>query len=121
MKKFWTLTGDVKTIFKLQEFPILTKESNDFKLKVIESLLVARDKLVLNPNMSGEERGVKLTPPCGFLKNVSSIERLEPWFFVTFNIILKDIFPENFIKFPQVVEKIWRNSLSILAIFINFP
>ena len=45
-------------------------------------------------------------PPCGFLKNAFSIERVEPWFFVTFNIILKHIFPENFIEFPQVVQKI---------------
>ena len=59
-------------------------------------------------------------PSCGFFKNVSSIERVEPWFFVTFNIILKDIFPENFIEFPQVVQKICRNTLSILANFINF-
>ena len=64
--------------------------------------------LNLNPNLPG---GVKLTPPlhplsCGFLKNVSSIERMEPWFFVTFNIILKLIFPEDFIEFPQVVQKI---------------
>ena len=32
---------------------------------------------------------------------------------MTFNIILRHIFPENFIEFPQVVQKIWRNSLSI--------
>ena len=37
-------------------------------------------------------------PPCGFSKNVSSKERVKPWFFV--------IFPENFIKFLQVVQKI---------------
>ena len=60
-------------------------------------------------------------PPCGFSKIVSSEETLKPWFFVTFNIILKHIFPENFIEFPQVVQKIWRISLSILVIFINFP
>ena len=51
-------------------------------------------------------KGGQIDPPCGFLKNVSSIERVEPWFFVTFNIILKHIFPENFIEFPQVVQKI---------------
>ena len=49
----------------------------------------------INPNVprgGGEGGGgVKLTPPCGFLKIVSSIERVEPWFFVTFNIILKHI------------------------------
>ena len=45
------------------------------------------------------------SPPCGFLKNLSSTGRLEPWFFVTFNIILKHIFHENLIEFPQVVQK----------------
>ena len=41
--------------------------------------------------------------PCGFSKNVSSKERVKPWFSVTFTIILKHIFPENFIEFPQAV------------------
>ena len=47
-------------------------------------------------------------PPflCGSSKNVSSKERVKPWFFVIFNIILRHIFPENFIEFPQVVQKI---------------
>ena len=38
-------------------------------------------------------------PPCGFSKTVSSKEKVKLWFFVTFSIILKDIFPENFIEF----------------------
>ena len=54
--------------------------------------------------------GIKLTPPPpgGFLKNVSSVERVASieGFFVTFNTILKHIFPENFIEFPQFVQKI---------------
>ena len=45
-------------------------------------------------------------PPCGFSKNVSSKERVKPWFFVTCNIILRHIFPENFIEFGQVVQKL---------------
>ena len=53
-------------------------------------------------------------------KNVYSKERVKPWFLVTFNIILRHNFPENFIKFPQLVQKIWRNSLSILANFHKF-
>ena len=65
--------------------------------------------------------GANWNPICGFLINVSSIERLEPCFFVTFNTMLKHISPENFIGFPQVIQKIWRNYLSILATFINFP
>ena len=43
--------------------------------------------------------------PCSFSKNVSSKERVKPWFFVTFNIIISHIFPENFIEFPQVFQK----------------
>ena len=59
-------------------------------------------------------------PPCGSSKNVSSRERVNPWFFVTFYSIISHIFPENFIESPQVVQKIWRFYLSILTIFINF-
>ena len=44
---------------------------------------------------------------------------MKPWFFVTFNTIICHIFPETFIGIPQVVEKTWRLSLSILAIFSN--
>ena len=36
---------------------------------------------------------------------------VKPWFFVTFNIVISHIFPENFIDIPQVVQKIWRISL----------
>ena len=38
-----------------------------------------------------------------FSKNVSSRETVKPWFFVTFNIIISHIFPENFIEILQVV------------------
>ena len=54
----------------------------------------------------GEEgRGVNLTHPSrsGFLKNVFSKERLKPLLFVIFNIIIRHIFPENFIEISQVV------------------
>ena len=47
-------------------------------------------------------------------------ERVKLWFFVTFNIILRHIFHENFIEFPHVVQKIWRNFLSVLASFHQF-
>ena len=51
-----------------------------------------------NPKPAGESQFDR--SPCGFLKNVSSKERLKPWFFVTFNIIISHIFPENFIEIP---------------------
>ena len=31
-----------------EDFPVLTKEINDFKLKIMESLIIARDKPILN-------------------------------------------------------------------------
>ena len=59
-------------------------------------------------------------PPCGFLKNVSSKESVKPCFFVTFNIIINHIFPENFNEIPRRVQKIWKFSSWILTIFTNF-
>ena len=55
-------------------------------------------------------------PPVVFLK----IYLLKRGFFVTFNFIISHNFPENFIEIPQVVQKIWRPSSSIIAAFINF-
>ena len=40
--------------------------------------------------------------------------------FVTFNIIISHIFPENVIKIPIVVQKVLKFSPLILTIFINF-
>ena len=42
---------------------------------------------------------------------------LNPGFF---NIIVSYIFPKNLLKIPEVVQEIWRMSLSILPIFIDF-
>ena len=72
-----------------------------------------------NPRTAG---GGQFDPrPCGFSKTVYSKERMKPWFFSAFNITLRHIFPKKFIEFPEVVQKIWTVSLSILAIFIHFP
>ena len=50
--------------------------------------------------------GRQFDQPCRFSKNVSSNERLKPWFFVTFSIISRNILPKNFIEFCQFVQKI---------------
>ena len=50
--------------------------------------------------------GGQFDPLCGISKSVSSKESEKPWFFVTFNIILRHIFHKNFIEFPKVVQKI---------------
>ena len=43
--------------------------------------------------------------PCGISNNVSSKERLTLWVFVTFNIIISYIFPENFIEIPKSLRR----------------
>ena len=53
-----------------------------------------------DPKTAGEWWGQFRPPPCGLPKNVSSKKRVEPWFFVTFNIIISHIFPENFTEVP---------------------
>ena len=55
---------------------------------------------------------------CGFSKNVSSKPGAVKFaFFATFDIIIH-IFSKNFIAIPQVVQKMWGQS--ILATFIYF-
>ena len=43
-------------------------------------------------------------PHCSFSKNAFFRETMNPWFFVTFNIIISHIFSENFIVIRQVVQ-----------------
>ena len=84
---------------------------------------LSKSKRLVNPKTAGGLGGGQFdtpTPPCGFSNIVSSKLRVKPWFFVTFKIIIRHIFPEIFIEIPQVVQKLWRISLSILAIFIDF-
>ena len=63
--------------------------------------------------------GVQFDPNFGFSKIVFSRERVRPWFLVNFSIIISDIFLANFIKIRHVLQKIWRFSSWILAIFAN--
>ena len=81
-----------------------------------------RFKLVLILKRLGDS--VWHSPPW-FSQKCIFRERMRPCFFFiiyfNFNIIISHIFPENvIIKIPQVVQKIWRFSLSILALFIYF-
>ena len=73
-----------------------------------EGKIIDKFVLLILKRLDGRgEEGVKLTPPhVVFSKNVSSKERVKPRFFVTFNIIIRHIFPENFIEINQVVQKL---------------
>ena len=63
---------------------------------------------------------LKLTPMLFFQNYIFQRQALKPWFFVTFNTIIRHIFSENSIEISQVIWKVWRCSSSILTIFINF-
>ena len=55
-----------------------------------------------------------------FFWNCIFYDRVKSCFCVTFNIIIRHIFPVNFIDIPQVFRTIWRLSSFISSIFINF-
>ena len=60
---------------------------------------------MINPKKAGE-RGGGDHFSLWFFQNIFSRERVKPCFFVTFNIIISHKFSENFIEFPEVVQKI---------------
>ena len=78
-----------------------------FQIKMLSNLtcvlIYSLTKCVLEDGLIFKRLGGS---PCGFSKKVSSVQSMKPWFFVTFNIIISHIFPENFIEIPQVVKKI---------------
>ena len=65
------------------------------------------------------QRSLNPNHPRGFSETAFSRENVKPCFFVTFDIIIKLIFPENFIKILQVIRKIWIFFPSIVTIFFN--
>ena len=82
--------------------------------------------IFIHPNIAfftQKRLGNQFDSLCCFSKNVSSRERVKTCFFVTFDIIVSHIFPENFIEIPHVGQNICRFSLSILtfsSVFLVF-
>ena len=70
---------------------------------------------ILTLNCWGRGGEINLTPclPFWFFQKSIFWREGQILIFVTFNIIISHIFPENFIKIPQVVQKIWRFLLEI--------
>ena len=66
--------------------------------------------MIFDPKAAAGARGFNLIPLLPlfvfFSKNLSSEERLKPCFFVTFNVIISHIFPENFIYIALVSLRI---------------
>ena len=73
--------------------------------------------LEINPKTAGG--GSIWLPPCGFSKSVSCKERMKPWFFVTFNIIVSHIFPEDLLKLLKSFRRYEGFPWQYQPIFIN--
>ena len=74
----------------------------------------------VNPLKTGVCGGVVLPPPpLWFSINESSRERVKPWFFVTFNIIISHNFPWNSSICPEDI-KIFPISVSYFHQFFRF-
>ena len=58
--------------------------------------------------------------PMAFRKNVSSKVRVKSWFFVTFNIIVSHIFPENLIKNSSSCSEDRKNLSVNIGYFHNY-
>ena len=88
----------------------------------VQSILLLKKQLTLKRLEGWRERGwgVNLTPPLWFFEKSILWWEGKTLVFLTVNIIIGHIFTENFIEVPQVVQKIWSISLSILTIFIDF-
>ena len=66
---------------------------NDYAKFMYEAVYKIKQGTGLNPKTAGGQ----FDGPGGLSKNISSIERVITWFFVTCNIVIRQIFPENFI------------------------
>ena len=83
--------------------PCLQSETLRCTLTFFHFLYISKENSYLTLKRLGERGGhLDSPPPCGFLKYLSSKERVKPWYFATFNIIISHIFSENFIEVPQV-------------------
>ena len=125
--EFATLSTLLKCFFLQQNHKMMKISPCRNKLyllwvvSLLKRLTFQKNFLTLNRlEREGRRGGGQIDPPCGFPKNMFSKERVKPWVFGTFNIIISQIFPGNFIEIPQVLQKIWRYSPSILTIFIDF-
>ena len=67
---------------------------------IFSFLIYKQRKQLSNPKTAGGEGGGHLDSPLWFFE--ISKERVKPWHFATFNIIISHNFPESFIEVPQV-------------------
>ena len=96
----------------------IKKRWDRLELSTLELLFTTETWSLIN---AWEAVGVKLTTNPAIFQKIFILQREgEVLIFVTFNTIINHIPPENFIKTPEVVQKLWRFSSSKLTIFIIF-
>ena len=93
------------------------KGTHTFVLRLLIFRIFSNKKF-LNPVTSTSVRDLEKL--LWFFQRFVFQRKVKSWFFVTFNIFLSHIFHGNFIEFPQVLQKIWKFSCSILSIFKIF-
>ena len=54
-----------------------------------------------------------------YIEREKERERMKFCYFVTFNLIISQVIFENFIAISQIIQKIWRFSLSLLFILMD--
>ena len=105
---------------------IQTDDINQNILAVLRTLSNLQKKFMKNsisrPKLQLLNFLAKFLTEKKYLMKTLTLKRLRGWNpgFLWLLILSEDIFPGNFIEFPQVVQKIWTISLSILTIFIHF-
>ena len=67
--------------------------------ETVNKFLLAGDWFMSEMHLTLKRRGSQFDP-------LSSIERVELWVFVTFNIIIRHVFPENFKEIHQIAQRI---------------
>ena len=107
MSKFRT-----KKIVEINEAARGTYDTNS-QIKFITPLLTLK-------RLGSGGGGGQFEVLCCFPKKLYFRVRVKPCFFVTFNIIVSHIFPENFVDVSHIAQRIRRFSPSILTIFIDF-
>ena len=118
-KNFILIFGLIKASFKFFSFTIYKMVNSKVNPGNCKYLILKRMGDQFNP------------PSCGFSKNVSSEERVKPWFFMSFSIIISHIFfwkfrlsssshSENMKTFSVNVSYFYQFSLSFGFFDISF-
>ena len=93
------------------------KGTHTFVLRLLIFRIFSNKKF-LNPVTSASVRDVEKL--LWFFQNFIFQRKVKSWFFVTFNVFLSHIFPENFIEFSSSPSEDMKTFLLFIINFQNF-